>query len=63
MDIDKGKYYTDNSDLIIQIHVIHYKAEDYIKCKASLIEKYKGQIVETKNYKIYYRNIKHWKPY
>ena len=61
MDIKKGVYYTDNSDLLIELHTIYYRAEEYMKCKASLIDKYRGQILETKTYKIYYRNIKHWK--
>lgn len=43
-----------------------YKNDTYVKCKLTLMYKkgrMKGVPVEQKNYKLYLKNIQHWKPY
>jgi hypothetical protein len=54
------------SDLYIEINNVRYIGKDYIKVKASLKYKtgiYKGFVVESKNYKLYYSNIEHLRVY
>ncbi len=56
-----ASYYTENSDLVITIIKVRYRADDYFKAKAKISNRYNGIIYQNKNYKIYYKNISHWK--
>lgn len=61
MKITKGRYYTDNSDLFVEILKIYYSNDEYFKAKIVLSNKKNGIVYETKCYKIFYENITHWK--
>ena len=58
-----GSYYTDNSDLIIKIKTIGYQNEEYAKVKCILVNKNNGIIYSDRYryYKVYKKNITHWK--
>lgn len=66
MRILRKNYYTiENSDLYWSF-VPKYKTETYVKAKVTLMYKYgkyKGTPVESKNYKLLWENIQHWKIY
>jgi len=60
--IHKGYYTTTNSDLYFYV-VPRYRGKEYIKCRIVLYYKhgiYKDTLVESKNYKVYKKNITHW---
>ena len=63
MSINRGVYYTFNSDLAIEIMSIYYTCEAYFKCKARIYNRFNNIVYEEKGYKIYYDNISHWKKY
>ena len=64
MIITKGLYVTDNTDLLIEVINIPYQNTEYIKMKVNLSNKRNGIVYETrKNYKVYRKNIPHWKRY
>lgn len=53
--------YTNNkSDLKLYIINVSYYNDEYIKVKASLINKFNDIIYETRNYKLYRNNINNW---
>ena len=61
----KGHYTTEQSDLYWNF-IPRYYGDGYIKAKVTLYYKkgkYKGWVVEAKNYKIKDKDITHWKPY
>lgn len=62
----KGYYTADNSDLLVRIDRIAYADpnDKYFKVKLSLINKSNGiEYERCKNYKLYQKNIGHWKRY
>lgn len=62
--IQSGTYTTDKSDLYMKVSVKYRSPKGYFKAKVSLYYKYstyKDQLIETGKYKIYYKNITHWK--
>jgi len=61
MNITKGTYVSDNSDLKVEIIKVRYQNDEYIKVKAALTNKHNGIFYEMKNYKIYRKDIQHWK--
>ena len=61
MNITEGDYITDNSDLLVRIYKVHYRGDGYIKAVLSLFNKRNNIHYETKNYKIYLKNVTHWK--
>lgn len=57
-----GEYTADNTDLIAHIVKVQYQSEEYAKVKLHLINKKNGIVYEMyKNYKIYKKNITHWR--
>jgi hypothetical protein len=64
MILKSKHYYMCNiSDIMVYVIKVYYQSDSYIKFKASLYYKNTGFIIETKNYKVYKKNIKHWKLY
>lgn len=58
------RYSADNTDLIADIIKVQYQTEEYAKVKMNLINKKNGIVYEVRrNYKIYKKNITHWKRY
>jgi hypothetical protein len=59
-----GFYETDNSDLEVQVIRVTYRdpAGKYVKVKVNLFNKHNGiQYESNRNYKLYTKNITHWK--
>lgn len=62
MNLVQGAYYeTDNSDLLMYIIKIRYKNDDYVKVKMTISNKINGIEYQTKTFKLYWKNIIHWK--
>lgn len=65
MKPNRGYYTIDNSDLYWSF-IPKYKSDAYVKCKLTLYYKkgtMKDMPLESKNYKLYYDKIEHWKRY
>lgn len=62
MNIRKGFYATDNSDLLINVVNVAYQNDEYVKAKIQLSNKKNGIVYDTrpKYYKILKNNITHW---
>lgn len=62
MNIRKGFYTTENSDLLIHIVNVAFQNEIYVKAKIILSNKRNGIIYDTrpKYYKVLKENITHW---
>lgn len=57
----KNTTYTNNkTDLKLYILKVPYYNKEYVKVKGSLINKRNEILYETKNYKLYWENIKDW---
>ena len=54
-------YVTDNCDLAVDVIKVSYYNDTYIKFKGLLYNKKNGIPYETKNYKVYYDMISHWR--
>ena len=55
-------YTADNTDLKVKIINIRYQNDKYARVKLTLVNKRNGIVYEVnKNYKIYKKNITHWK--
>ena len=55
----KGPYKSDRSDLTVEVHNVRYQNEEYAKIKATISAP--SGFRETKNYKVHFKNIGHWK--
>lgn len=65
MRMKRGFYTITNSDLYLEF-IPKYYGDGYIKAKIRLFYKYgkyKDVMIEQKNYKIYDKDITHWKKY
>lgn len=61
MILQKNKVYTNNkSDLKLYIIEVSYYNDTYIKVKGSLLNKFNDIKYETRNYKLYWKNISDW---
>ena len=57
----KGLYVTDNSSLVVDVISCGYYNEEYAKIKINLYSK-SGLLYESrKNYKVWWKNIEHWR--
>lgn len=61
MIIKRGVYTTDNSDLKVTVHSVRYQCKIYVTFRATLSNKKNGIEYEHKNYKVFKRNIGHWR--
>ena len=62
MNIRKGFYTTENSDLLIHVVNVAYQNDEYVKAKIQLSNKKNSIVYDTrpKYYKILKNNITHW---
>jgi hypothetical protein len=58
--LSKGTFGCPTSSLAITVHKIQYQNKDYVKFRGTLTNKMNGIFYETKNYKLYFKNISHW---
>lgn len=57
-----GHYESPRSDLHVEIHKVQYQNGEYAKVKLTLSHKDYGYVYELrKNYKLYFKNIYHWR--
>jgi len=67
MKLSRGMYHWDDprSDVGIEVIKVSYEGKDYSKVKAKLFNKRNGIVYDStlKNYKLYHKNISHWKRY
>jgi intracellular septation protein A len=50
-----------SSDLAVHILKIYFQNDKYYKVKATLFNKINGIVYQTNNFKLYKKNISHWK--
>jgi len=62
MNLRKGFYATENSDLLINVVNVAYQNDEYVKAKIQLSNKKNGIVydIRPKYYRLIKENIKHW---
>lgn len=65
MNLRKGKYTTNTSDLVIIVFNVAYQNDRYAKAKIRLVNKHNGieYDMRPRYHKIYKHRITHWKRY
>lgn len=62
MQLTRGTWTADNSDLNVEILKVSYQKDTYARIKINLYNKHNGIVYETRaNYKVWKKNITHWK--
>lgn len=58
--LTSGSYVIPNGSLRIVVHKVQYQNDKYVKFKGSILSRTGGWTYETKNYKLFKKNISHW---
>jgi hypothetical protein len=58
--LTSGSYVIPNGSLRIVVLKVQYQNDKYVKFKGSILSRTGGWTYETKNYKLFKKNISHW---